>query len=438
MRRRLASLDRYLSIECEIDQPDRYRQIYEAARSGKLIPRGAGVSYTAASFAADALSIDLSRFDRILDFDKDGSWIEVEAGISLGKLFEFLTPHGLHIPVQPGHPQVTVGGCIAGNVHGKNQFREGVFGSRVQSLTLFHPDHGKITASRDENADVFDLTVGGLGLTGFILSARLSLSILPGRAMREHIVPVADLQTAFQEVDRLKSDYDMIYCWNDLCRTGADAGRGYLVAGSYVEGTEGSAAPTAYKRLDPSGNRRRPKIFSDLTMPWINRIYYRRNVRGGPDRVVPLFEFLYPAVGKEFFFDLFGQSGFIELQALVPRDAIDDYVREFLNLLRREDRRIALTTIKAFDGEQRLLHFNGSGFNFTIEVENTYENRGFLSILDDLNSRFGAITNVMKDSRLTAEVAQRQYRYYGEFRERLHRYDPKRRFVSSLSERLAL
>ena len=99
---------------------------------------------------------------------------------------------------------------------------------------------------------------------------------------------------------------------------------------------------------------------------------------------------------------------------------------------------MALTTIKAFQGERRLLHFNGTGFNFTIEVRNTARNLEFLGTLDDLNSLFGGITNIIKDSRLSADVAKRQYAGYGEFRDRLHKYDPKRRFTSSISERLGL
>jgi len=448
--RRLSSLDRHTKLTCDYDRPDRFQQLADSAASNRFIARGAGLSYAGASFSENSSVLDVSRFDRIIDFDGSAGWVEVEGGVSLGKLFEFLTPRGFHVPVLPGHPQITVGGCVAANVHGKNQFSEGVFGRLVQALILFHPDHGTIRVSAQENPEVFDLTVGGYGLTGFIMSARLTIEPLPGKAIREERVPVANLLEAFKLVDRLKADHDMIYCWNDLARLGKDAGRGFVVTGKYVtvdqaedihgrsvDGPEGS--PTVqYKRLDPSAIKRRPNVFSNRAMPWVNRLYYRMNTRHIAPITTPLFKFLFPAVGKEFYFDYFGDRGFIELQVLLPAASIEQYVAAFLTILRRHGQPIALATIKAFHGTPHLLHFNGSGFNFTIEVAHTPGNMALLADLDELNCEYGGITNIIKDSRLSASVARRQYPAFDTFRERLHAYDPARRIASSLSERLAL
>ena len=439
MRRRFTSLDLHTSTTSDYERPDRYRQITEAAKRDRIITRGAGVSYAGASFSENALSIDVSAFNRILAFNNDERWVEVEGAVSLGKLFEFLTPYGLHLAVQPGHPQITIGGCIAANVHGKNQYKEGVFGQWVETLKLFHPNHGMITASRTENAEIFDLTVGGYGLTGIILSARLRLEPLPGLTIREDRIKVGGLAEAFREIDRLKSDYDMIYCWNDLARRGKNIGRGYIVAGKYVTGIDTEKPIAQYKRLNPSAKKHfRPTIFADYAMPWINRLYYHQNTRSTKPVMVPLFGFLFPAVGKEFYFDFFGKHGLIELQTLLPSDSIDLYVKDFLKIIRRHEQPVALTTIKAFRGEQRLLHFNGTGFNFTIEVRNSPASLTLLNALDELNCEFGGITNIIKDSRLRAEIVEHQYPDYAEFRERLRHYDPARRFSSTISERLGL
>ena len=440
MKKEFASLDRHTILECEYDQPDRYRQLIAAAAgNSKLITRGAGVSYAGGSFSKYSRSIDVSRFDRILSFDADRRLIEVEAGVSLGKLFQFLTPRGFHLPVQPGHPQVTIGGCIAANVHGKNQFAEGVFGGLVEKLELFHPDHGKFHASASENPDVFELTIGGYGLTGVILSAQLRLLPLPGWKICESRVKVRTLNDGFRELNRLKADYDMIYCWIDLAATGKQFGRGFIVAGKFIQGGNPPELQSRYKQLDPSTQRRfRPTVFSDAAMPQINRIYYYQKTLSKNDRPVPLFNFLFPAVGNEFFFDFFGPRGLIEQQVLLPYETIDAYLDEFIPMLRRHGRPVALATIKAFQGRQDLLHFNGTGFNFTIEVRNTPENVSFLNSLDELNCRFKGITNIIKDSRLKSDIIKRQYPAYEEFRERLDRYDPARRFSSSISERLAL
>jgi hypothetical protein len=58
--------------------------------------------------------------------------------------------------------------------------------------------------------------------------------------------------------------------------------------------------------------------------------------------------------------------------------------------------------------------------------------------MDRLNNVHGAYTNLIKDSRISAETARAQYPEYDAFKTALHRFDPGRLFVSELSERLNL
>ena len=77
----------------------------------------------AASYGDDVVSLSMKHFKRILDFSVEKRTVTVEAGIMIGELQDFLLPHRLMLPVLPGHPQISVGGCIACNVHGKNTFK---------------------------------------------------------------------------------------------------------------------------------------------------------------------------------------------------------------------------------------------------------------------------------------------------------------------------
>ena len=173
-------------------------------------------------------------------------------------------------------------------------------------------------------------------------------------------------------------------------------------------------------------------------MALINKLYYWLATRSPAAKKTSLFEFLFPAVGKEFYFDFFGDPGFVELPVLISEAAIDENIPAFRKCLESYARPIALTTIKAFRGEHRLLHYNGNGFSFTLDVEATPESLKFLQDLDEINTRFGGRTAIMKDSRLRADIVRRQYPEYDSFRERLRAYDPKRQFVSELSSRLEL
>jgi decaprenylphospho-beta-D-ribofuranose 2-oxidase len=436
MKRVFTSLDRRTVYECEFDEPDRYRELLSLTATKPLIGRGAGISYVAASFGAGATSIGMQRFNRILAFNKAERWIEVEAGITLGRLYEFLTGHGLCLPVQPGHPQITVGGCIAGNIHGKNQFREGLFGDHVHGLRLFHPSRGLLDLSSEHNSELFELTVGGFGLTGIIVSARLSLAPLPSTAMLVSHIPVGDLVEAFARLADLKASHDMVYAWLDLADR-SRPGRGYIVAAAADPDRTPAPAAVAARELVPGGSRF-PRLFSNFTLPAINQVYRTLGTRQRGPRRVPLDAILYPAVGKERYFDAFGKTGFIELQVMVPENAAAAFIPRVLALVRKHGCAIALTTLKSFRGKPSLLHYTGTGFSFTIDIGNDASARHMLDEFDEINCELGATTAIMKDSRLSASVARRQYAGYDTFKQRLLAFDPTRLFRSDLSRRLEL
>src|SRR6266498_6144161 len=148
---RLVSFDGGVSARVAVRRPDRYRHLEASWGDGRpRIARGGGYSYAAASFDADSVTIDMRRFDRILAFDPARRRIKVEAGLTLGPLLAFTTERGLWITQIPGYPDITVGGAIAANVQGKGAFRAGTFRHAVVDVTLFHPDVGWMTLSRDE------------------------------------------------------------------------------------------------------------------------------------------------------------------------------------------------------------------------------------------------------------------------------------------------
>ena len=75
-------------------------------------------------------------------------------------------------------PNVTIGGAISCDVHGKNQNKYGNFGQYVKSLKLYHPKKGIIECSQDKNNEIFDLTIGGYGMTGLIIEADIKVKKL--------------------------------------------------------------------------------------------------------------------------------------------------------------------------------------------------------------------------------------------------------------------
>ena len=134
---------------------------------------------------------NIIRFKRILDFSVEKRTVTVEAGIMIGELQDFLLPHRLMLPVLPGHPQISVGGCIACNVHGKNTFKNKNFCDWVEEVTLLRSSGAMTSLKRKSQG--FSLTCGGFGLTGLIISATIKLQKLPLRTMEKRIFSVESL-----------------------------------------------------------------------------------------------------------------------------------------------------------------------------------------------------------------------------------------------------
>ncbi|MBR1270654.1 FAD-binding oxidoreductase [Bradyrhizobium sp. AUGA SZCCT0222] len=438
----LSSFDRSYRETCQICQPDRWRTLETAVAASDSIARGAGLSYVAASFGDGATSIDMRRFNRFVGFDQSERWVEVEAGISLGKLYSFLAPRGLYLAVQPGHPQITVGGCIAGNVHGKNQFREGIFQNCVLSLKLFHPSLGYLDLSRKQNPELFELTCGGFGLTGLIVSAKLRVEELPAQAVSRRIIPVESLLAGVAEIDRAKAHSDMAYAWFDLANSHKQ-GRGYVARGTFLQNNSVQENPEEIQLPNWRSIGRKQqafgglKVFNRMSLPLINRLHYRSELNRR-ETTQSLFTCLFPTIGNEIYYDGYGRNGFIEQQVLVPELSVNSYVVEFTRLVRKSKCFIPLMTLKAFRGDERYLDYNGTGYSFAIDLPQSLDAHRFLNTLDEINVEHGAKTNLLKDSRLSTAVVERQYPHYGDFKRELFRFDPARRFRSALSHRLSL
>ncbi len=134
-----------------------------------VVPRGLGRSYGDAAQNSGGLALDLTTLNRILAIDAESEppTVSVEAGVSLDPLMRVLLPLGLWVPVLPGTRQVTIGGAIAADVHGKNHHTQGSFGNHVRCLELLTADGEVRTLTPDgPDPELFWATIGGMGLTG--------------------------------------------------------------------------------------------------------------------------------------------------------------------------------------------------------------------------------------------------------------------------------
>jgi decaprenylphospho-beta-D-ribofuranose 2-oxidase len=438
----LASFDGSVRLRQEVVRPDRYRQLETVEPGRRRISRGGGYSYAAAGFGAEGSLVQDGRaFDRVLAFDEGSGVLECEAGTTLGRIHDVAASRGWYLPVQPGYPGITVGGCIAADVHGKNQFGDGNFHAIVAGLRLFHPQHGILDADPARHAELFDLTCGGFGLTGHIVSARLRLARLPGRRVRVRVVAIPRFEDTLALLEEHAPESSFIYTWHDFTARGGAFGRGFLYAGTFVPG-DSNSGPAENRRVvaidAESRGRRMVPFFNGFTTRAFNSAYFRAESWMRRERDLDLFSFLFPVARKVVYFDLFGAAGFREYQVLVPRDRFRELASALRTFFAGNALPVTLASCKLFRGHPRYLRFDGDGLCLAVDVPNGPSSRRLGSFMDGLVRELGGRPNLIKDSRLPREVARACYPEYEAFRAGLRRFDPRRLFASELSERLDL
>ena len=199
-----------------------------AQQGGSLALRGSGCSYGDASINTAGHVLDTSGMDRILHFDRELGLVTVEPGVTIRQLWRHAIAFGWWPPVVPGTMAVSVGGAVAFNVHGKNNFAVGSFGEHVLAFVLQTPTGGVLRCSRQDNADVFHAAIGGFGMLGCFLEITLQLKRVHSGRLRVWGIAVRNLAESLQLLEDLKGEADYLVGWVDLHGKGAALGRGLM------------------------------------------------------------------------------------------------------------------------------------------------------------------------------------------------------------------
>ena len=434
----LVSFDGGSRAEVSVQQPDRYGSFHTSQQPACSIARGAGLSFSAASFGPNAVTVDLRAFNRILDFDSSAGVVEVEAGLTLGALFHFLEKRGFYLPVQPGYPAISVGGCIAADVHGKNSARDGTFIKQVQSVRLFHPSHGLVEVSPEKENDLFRATCGGFGLTGIIVTARLKAARLPTRAVQSALHFVSNLPEALEKLTRLLPENDFAFGWHDLNFSDARFGRGCITASRFVDATVQQSVSFIGRKMTSERRQVVPfPLLNRLTSRAMN-IGYRLSLVYGTPKPANVFRAMFPFYGKELYFTLFGRGGFHESQVIVARDRFTDYVEALRDGVAHTGAVICFTALKLFAGTNDLVRFDGTGVSLALHLPRSASSARYLDLVDRVTIELGGRPNAIKDSRLPRAVFEATYADCDRFRAIVDDWDPKRIFRSALTTRLGL
>lgn len=153
------------------------------------------------SFYEDAVVLDMTSFDRVLDLDPDARTITVQGGATWRTVIEAANEHGLAVGVMQAYSGFTVGGSLSVNVH-ESDPNFGPLVETVESFRLLLANGTVVHVSRTDHADLFGLVIGGYGLFGVILDATLRLTEDEVYAKQEAFMDYRDYPAFFRGKER--------------------------------------------------------------------------------------------------------------------------------------------------------------------------------------------------------------------------------------------
>ncbi|MDQ3978724.1 MAG: FAD-binding oxidoreductase [Actinomycetota bacterium] len=429
-----------------VRRPARVEEVAEllSKRRGQLIARGLGRSFGDAALNAGGEVVDMTGLTGIEALDLTHGHATVQAGLSLDALLRFLVPLGWILPVTPGTRFVTVGGAIANDVHGKNHFARGSFCDHVRSFELLTPSRGVVIVDRRNDPDLFRATSGGLGLTGFILRATLELVRVETTWMAAEVQRAQDLDHLFDVMAADGVAYDHAVGWVDGTARGANLGRAVVTLARPATVDDIPTRERASARSLPterSWNRLIGSTSGPLfrrAVPAMNELRFRRAPQHRQSRLVRLSSVLYPLDAIPGWNRLFGRSGLVQYQFVVPSGG-EHAVRSVLETLATHGPPSFLTTLKRFREGRSLLSFPIAGWCLAVDVPAGHPGLGrTLDRFDELVAEAGGRVYLAKDSRLRRDAFEAMYPDVAQWRSICDSVDPGQTMASDLARRLGL
>ncbi len=413
------------------------------ASSRGVIARGLGRSYGDPAQNAGGDVLELTGFNTIHDIDLKYGRVRVDAGISLGQLMSIVVPLGYFVPVTPGTRHVTVGGAIACDIHGKNHHKDGSFAEHIESFSLLTSTGKQLQVTRDQHADIFWATAGGMGLTGIILDATIQLLPIETSFILVDTEQARDLDDVLDRMHASDDDFQYSVAWVDTLASGASLGRSVLYRGNHASIDEiedktadllafNSRKAPAIPNIAPSG------LIRTSTARMFNELWYRKAASQNTAKPVQLASFFHQLDMVNNVNRVYGSKGFLQYQFVVPINE-EPTLRRIVETLSAHRLPSFLTVLKKMGANPGLISFPMEGWTLAVDLPATLPGlAGILDQFDELIAQAGGRVYLAKDSRLRPEMLPAMYPQLDHWRNIASSLDPAGIMQSDLNRRLKL
>jgi FAD/FMN-containing dehydrogenase len=383
---------------------------FRGTAPGSFLPFGNGRSYGDSCHNDQGRLLPMRPGAAIRSFDPGTGLLTADAGVLLSDILAQVMPQGFFLEVTPGTAQVTLGGAIANDVHGKNHHRRGTFGRSVVKLSLLGSDGTRKSCSAESNTAVFNATIGGMGLTGIIEQATIRLMRVPSANVRQTAFRFADIDGYFDAIDTIDAAHEYSVAWIDQLARGRNLGRGVLMAGDHAE-DGGPAKPPSAPRLSvpfsPPLN-----LLNRVTLTAFNELYYRRAPQQPETGIVAWSSYFHPLDAITGWNRLYGPRGLFQHQSVYPSENARAVTVSLIECAQRHGASSFLTVLKRFGDmpSPGLMSFPRPGFTLTLDFANSGgRTLKMLDALDEIVMGAGGALNPYKDQRMSAAMFEASF-----------------------------
>ena len=383
----------YPSIKAHVVTPTTILEFQEAILSNEeVIARGNGRCYGDASLQNTIIST--SKWNKFIDFDREHGIIEVESGVLLSDILEVSVPSGYFISVTPGTKFITVGGAIASDVHGKNHHIDGCFSDHLIQFDLMIENGDILRCSRNENQSLFWATVGGMGLTGVILSAKFMMKKIETAYIRNEAIQAKNLDEIFELFESSES-WTYNVAWLDCLQKGETLGKSIMLRGEHATLDE---LPNKFKKnplqIKKKFNLTIPFFFprfalNPLSIKIFNWLYFNKQGKKHLKNYVDYETFFYPLDAVHNWNRIYGKNGFIQYQFVIPKERGKEGMRKILETIAASGNGSFLVVLKLF-GENNPQAYNSfpmKGYTLALDFK----------VNDKLEKLIGSLDKIVMD-----------------------------------------
>ena len=409
-------------------------ELIASAPAGGMLARGAGRSYGDAAQNGEGVVLQPVTGEHI-HVDPSGASVRAAASVTFTELLAHTIPLGLLPLVLPGTRHLTVGGAIAADVHGKNQRTDGSIAAWIEKIELM--DGTGTLRTLLPGTPAFLATVGGLGLTGVIISAQLRLRRIASTRLWTMTRRFPHLDALLAALDSHGSEYSA--AWVDLAAPGESLGRGVLSSGEHL--AEPWLGEARGLRYDPGRPGTLPWLGVSPVTPLTTRVFNHVWYWASPDgrhAMADLPEFFHRFDEARSSHRALGRRGSVQYQFVVPLGA-EAVIAEVITELQRHRAAAFLGTLQRFGpASGGYLSFPIEGWSLAIDLPARPGLRSLLDRLDLRVARASGQVYLAEDVRLSREAFTAMYGDLVNWRSARAKLDPNGIFRSDLGRRLGL